>query len=241
MPGREQREGSQKASQAIAAARAVLAEVRDRGVAVSTETRSMAPLLRGGERLFWQPPEPAPRFGDIVIFHQPSARIARESSRPREGAGPELDTGGSRSPLAAALQRSLVVHRVVWLRRDGCLRTKGDGLPHLDLGAVEPEAVLGVVTRVSEGDGRARRFEGRRARLYGRLAASLSLLGAGGYRLCAIADAACARVLPVFRRRVFRRLGSFGQRVVQGTLHLCCAPFLVRRTPEDSGPHEGSA
>ena len=137
---------------------------RREGIEVSSETRSMWPLLRGGESLHWRDPSPAPRFGDVVIFFLPP----RSNSRSRAETAAELSPPVGRenhSAVAAALS-GLVVHRVIRVFPDGRLQTKGDARPGADLSLVSAEHVLGVVSRLGR-EGRNWRLEGRRARFYG--------------------------------------------------------------------------
>jgi hypothetical protein len=75
----------------------------------------------------------------------------------------------------------LVVHRVVGVRSGPRYRTKGDGLPHLDVGFVPAANVLGRVVAVERG-GRRLRADGAGARLYGLLVALLSGLEGFLYR-----------------------------------------------------------
>ena len=67
----------------------------------------------------------------------------------------------------------LVVHRVVIPGRGGRCRTKGDGLPHFDVGWVSAERILGCVVEIEKGQDRFR-SDGRGGRLYGTLAAACS-------------------------------------------------------------------
>lgn len=156
--------------------RSFLDGCRREGIEVSSRTRSMWPLLRGGESLHWRDPSPAPRFGEMVIFFLPPRPVA---GPPLEG-GPELrlppgsENRGreNRGAVAAALS-GLVVHRVIRVLPDGRLQTKGDARPGPDLSLVPAGHVLGVVNRLRRG-GRSWRLEGRRARFYGIGAAWLS-------------------------------------------------------------------
>lgn len=149
---------------------------RREGIEVSSKTRSMWPLLRGGESLHWRDPSPAPRFGDVVIFFLP----------PRPNSGSTAETAGELSPPAGRENQSavtaalsgLVVHRVIRVLPGGMLQTKGDARPGPDLSPVPADRVLGMVSRLRRG-GRSWRLEGRRARLYGIGAAWISRICAG--------------------------------------------------------------
>jgi hypothetical protein len=182
----------------------------------------MAPFLAGGERLVWRPPDPAPRFGDVIIFCQPSRRAV-----PVEGPGgedvPETDLDAvpeAAVELRRLLAGSLVVHRVVGRAAGGRLITKGDNLPHLDRETVDSGAVLGVVRAVREPGGALRELEGRGPRFYGAALASSSRLGAAVYRPAASIDALIRRMIPgMGERRLARLLARAVQRSAQATLH----------------------
>ncbi len=86
---------------------------------VSDSSQSMAPLLRGGERIFWRRPEGLARRGDLVVFVQAAGLVVhRAMGSPRNGL---LATKGDNRPSLdqppIALQDVLGV--VVHFERDG--------------------------------------------------------------------------------------------------------------------------
>lgn len=87
--------------------------------------------------------------------------------------------------------QGLVVHRVVGRASGARLRTKGDAIPHLDPGWVDPDRVLGVVTAFEHG-GRICGCASTGARGYALLAASLSALEGLAYRIAWRADLAAS-------------------------------------------------
>lgn len=181
---------------------------------------SMLPLLRGGDRIEWQPATiDELRSGQIVFYG-----YARRDEPPREIAD---NVTSLRDRLAGEL---LVVHRIAWKRGAEALITKGDGRPALDVDPVAADHVIGRVVAVHR-EGRVFRLDTSPARAYGRAAWALSLLGAATYRLAAYADAVLGRV--TFRRRapfLMRPLFDRAQRLAQRALHLlafrACHPSL---------------
>ena len=94
----------------------------------------------------------------------------------------------------------LVVHRVVGVRRGPRYRTKGDGLPHLDLGFVPASRSLGTVVAVDRAGARWR-TDGAGGRLYARLLGSLSAIEGLFYRIAWRIDRLLAAVLRANRGR----------------------------------------
>jgi hypothetical protein len=177
---------------------------------------SMLPLLRGGDEIVWEPRAREDlRCGDLLFY----------GFVPRGAAGlaPRRDAGGSGAPPALServASEILVVHRLVRMRRDGLLRTKGDGRPALDLEPVAFAQVVGVVVAL-EREGYRISLRGRGAARYAQLARLVSLAGAGTYRVAGLGDGALRRLLlrrqaPFFFRPVAARL----QAAVQKLLHV---------------------
>ncbi len=209
-PASEEALSGADARELLVLVREMLEGLCEHGIEVSTETRSMAPLLEGAERIFWRTPEPPPRRGDVVIYYQ----------RPRGGG----------EGLSGLIHRCLVVHRLIRCRREGGMRTKGDGRPQMDLGVLPTEAVLGVVTRILRADGSVS-LEGAAARRYGLVIAALSGAGAGVYQLAAYADAVLRRLIPgLGRRRVLRAPAWWVQRLaIVGAHRLLAGRCLCQR------------
>ncbi len=202
----------EEAAQVFALVREMLAGLEDQGIEVSTQTRSMVPLLEGADRIYWRRCEGDLNRGDLLIYYQRPAAAAT---------------------ARGLLHRSLVVHRLIRQRRDGALRTKGDGRPGMDLQDVPREAVLGVVTRVRRGDATIS-LEGTRARRYALLATWVSAFGAGGYQVASYGDAVLRRLLPGFgNRRVFRAPAWWVQKLAALALHAVLAPPCA---PGEGGP-----
>ena len=93
-------------------------------VRVRVTGRSMIPFLNGGE----------------IVTIEPSAAL-----QPAIG-----DLVLFRDPH----KQQLVVHRVLWVRSDGAVRAKGDGLKSLDA-PVGRRDILGRVNRIEMPDGRS--------------------------------------------------------------------------------------
>ncbi|MBP7148948.1 MAG: hypothetical protein KBD01_15565 [Acidobacteria bacterium] len=66
-------------------------------VTVSDQTRSMAPLLQGGERLRWRRPAGTPRRGELVVFAGAPGLVVHRVVRRRAGV---LTTKGDARPAA---------------------------------------------------------------------------------------------------------------------------------------------
>jgi hypothetical protein len=103
-------------------ARQVLGTVPAGEMRVSDASRSMAPLLEGGETVHWQRPSRPPRLGDLLVFVQPPGPVVhRVMARGKKGiiwtkgdGRPEFD----RTPV----QPQEILGVVVALERGGEVR-----------------------------------------------------------------------------------------------------------------------
>ncbi len=164
--------------------------------------RSMLPALAPGDEIAWRAVERAPRVGEIAVFEDPDAPAG------------DADCG----PAFVA-----VVHRVIGVRPDGTLVTKGDNRATADPAALRADSVIGVVSRTC-GPGRAVDFQSRAARAYGRAAAWISAAGDALFRAAEGADAFLVRGsgegAPDWSRTACaRRVAWLAQRGAQRVLH----------------------
>jgi hypothetical protein len=71
---------------ALALTREALGSLAQGSIVVSSASRSMVPLFRGGERIHWRRPASPPRRGDVLIFvHNPGPVVHRVVGRYRDG------------------------------------------------------------------------------------------------------------------------------------------------------------
>ncbi|UCF67902.1 MAG: S24/S26 family peptidase [Acidobacteriota bacterium] len=196
---------------------------------VSRATRSMVPLLRGGELLHWRRAHQKPALGALVIFH-------RKADARLDGADDDADLG------RLLTEQDLTVHRVIGFDAAGRVRTKGDGVARPDFYVVQAEQLLGVVFAIERAQ-RVFSLEGRAARWYARLVAGLSVAGGTLFRLAEAIDAGLRRVFSPFGKRWWARKPAWWcQRLAQELVHsalfrACHRRIALDRTqrPESAG------
>jgi hypothetical protein len=125
----------------------------------------------------------------------------------------------------------IVVHRVVTLIPRLSFRTKGDGLPHVDLGRVTRDAVLGRVVEIQRG-GEHYRTDGAGGRTYAAAAAFLSSIEGLAYRVAWRLDRAVGAARR--NRMVFRALVSRTGRTSLGLLDRTLFRAMNARIPSPS-------